>query len=74
MPLGEAYKAGKITFSLEGKKLNGMFTLLKTHKNKNWLLLKHDDAAAKVSFDITKEMPESVNSGKCIEDIVNTLN
>lgn len=69
IPIDKAYQTGKITFSLKGKKLNGKFTLLKTKENKNWLLLKHDDDAAKNNYDITKEMPLSVYSGKCIEDI-----
>lgn len=65
----KAYKKGKIIFSLKGKKLNGKFTLLKTNKNKNWLLLKYNDYYAKNNYDITKEMPKSIYSGKLIEDI-----
>lgn len=64
IPLDNAYKRGKITFSLEGKKLNGLFTLLRTQKNENWLLLKHNDDYAKEKFDITKAMPESINNLK----------
>lgn len=69
VPIEKAYQNGKITFSLKGKKLNGKFTLFKTKGSKNWLLLKHKDAACKNNYEITKEMPESVYSGKSIEEI-----
>lgn len=70
VPIDTAYTRGKITISLKGKKLNGKFTLLKTKKSANWLLLKHDDDFAKKNSDIIKEMPASVYSNKCIEDIL----
>jgi len=60
VPLDEALKEGKITFSLKGQKLNGMFTLLKIEGEKNWLLIKHKDKYAKENYDITKEMPASI--------------
>ena len=60
VPLDEALKEGKITFSLKGQKLNGMFTLLKFKGKKNWLLIKHKDEYAKENYDITKELPASI--------------
>src|SRR5690606_15547157 len=47
--LTEAYRAGKLTFYLAGRKLNGRFSLVKMqHGNdeKAWLLIKADDASA----------------------------
>ena len=60
IPLNEAYKEGKITFSLKGQKLNGMFTLLKIKGEKNWLLIKHQDEYSKENYDITKELSTSI--------------
>lgn len=70
----EAYKKGKLTFNLQGKKLQGGWALVEMHgaagnHGKNWLLLKHQDAAAKKRFDITKKEPDSALTGRTMEEI-----
>lgn len=70
----EAYRQGKLTFNLQGKKLQGGWALVEMHgkmgeNGKNWLLIKHQDAAAKKRFDITKKEPLSALTGRTMEEI-----
>jgi len=58
---------GKLTFVLQGKKLKGEWTLVKTKQDRQWLLIKHDDKYADVK-DIT-ERDKSVISRKTIESL-----
>jgi bifunctional non-homologous end joining protein LigD len=75
-PEGDArrdYATGKLTFQLRGEKLRGGWTLIRMHgkagaDGKNWLLIKHDDSAAS-DESITEKRPESVISGKTVEEI-----
>ena len=69
LPPEEACEAGKITFILEGEKLKGMFTLLRIKGQKNWLLIKHHDEDAREGFDIAEKMPDSVVSGRSIDEV-----
>ena len=67
-------KKGHITFELKGRKLNGRWHLVRlkrrgNEKRDNWLLIKADDAFARPGEDILAEAPESVKSGRTIEDI-----
>jgi bifunctional non-homologous end joining protein LigD len=67
-----ALKKGRLTFTLEGEKLSGRFHLVRTNagkdKRERWLLFKGKDAAARAA-DIVEERPESVLSGKTIDEI-----
>lgn len=46
----EGYKKGNLNFTLKGAKLHGDWSLIRMHthaeKDRNWLLIKSDDAAA----------------------------
>lgn len=42
------YDAGRITFTFLGKKVRGEFNLIRTGKDKNWLLIKTDDKFADI--------------------------
>jgi len=61
-----AYKAGKITFRLDGEKLQGGWTLVRTRlpggSKEQWLLIKEKDEAARSAkeYDITEAEPDSV--------------
>jgi bifunctional non-homologous end joining protein LigD len=62
-----AYKAGKLKFHLDGEKLQGGWTLVRTRlqasgNKEQWLLIKENDENARTheEFDITGEMPDSV--------------
>lgn len=73
------YAKGHLKFELEGEKLNGGWTLVKTHGSKYggksgdkaWLLIKENDAFAQRGADarIVDDAPESVLSGRSLEDI-----
>jgi bifunctional non-homologous end joining protein LigD len=71
-PVAEIGK-GKIKFILDGKKLHGMFTLVKI-KNKGgesgdpWLLIKDHDEFVDPDYDVN-DHPESAKTGKTLDDI-----
>ena len=68
----KAYKEGKLTFELKGKKLKGVWKLIQIKKDpKNWLLMKVDDKYARPEdeYDITKEKTLGVLSKSTMEEI-----
>jgi bifunctional non-homologous end joining protein LigD len=74
-----AYAEGKLKFQLQGEKLRGGWTLVRMHgarasdDGENWLLIKERDEEARPGSGdaIVVERPESVLSGKTIEEIAN---
>ncbi len=71
-----AYRDGKLKFRLEGEKLRGAWMLLrlagKRDENKdNWLLFKERDEEARRgdAAAVTVLLPDSVASGRSLEDI-----
>jgi bifunctional non-homologous end joining protein LigD len=78
-PEGDSHrglKKGHLDFSLQGEKLGGRWHLVRMHrrpgeKRNNWLLIKANDEAARTAKDddILDEMPDSVVSGRSIEEI-----
>jgi bifunctional non-homologous end joining protein LigD len=69
-------KKGHLDFSLQGEKLGGHWHLVRMHrrpgeKRNNWLLIKASDEEARTAKepDILEEMPNSVISGRSIEEI-----
>ncbi|TCQ27444.1 DNA ligase D [Rhizobium sp. PP-CC-3G-465] len=73
--LAKAYAKGHLEFTLDGEKLQGRWHLVRMHgkpgeTRENWLLIKGDDEASRDdSFDILKERPESVKSGRDLKDV-----
>ncbi|MGE3304357.1 MAG: DNA ligase D [Rhizobiaceae bacterium] len=68
-------KAGAFKFRLSGEKLNGGWMLARLKKKAGetkmpWLLFKEHDPAADAKRDILAERPESVKSGRLIEELV----
>ena len=64
---------GKIKFVMYGEKMRGMFTLVKIRPRENesgdpWLLIKDRDGGDPKEYDIDA-YPESVKTGRTIEDI-----
>ncbi|HYG56387.1 MAG TPA: DNA ligase D [Burkholderiales bacterium] len=57
-PSGDLRK-GHLRFALQGRKLKGRWSLIRT-RDENWLLIKRDDEEARAGSDITHEQPESV--------------
>lgn len=75
IPLKQCYKDGHIEVGLHGKKLNGGYALIRTASNadkKKWLLIKMHDQYADARRNSIKTQPESVVSGKTIEEIATT--
>src|ERR1700677_1409580 len=78
-PLGDAHKGlkkGHLEFELHGQKLNGRWHLVRMRakpreKRENWLLIKGDDEFARSAGDpdILEERPESVKTGRSIDDV-----
>ena len=70
--LQESYDQGLIEVRLEGEKLHGAYALVRTKfrdaKN-SWLLVKMKDSEADPDLDIVSAFPESVKSGKTIEQV-----
>lgn len=70
-----AMKKGKMSFVLEGEKLTGEWAIWRTRgrterdANRSWLLRKKDDDAAQPGSDIAAERPESVTTGRTIEQV-----
>lgn len=67
-PLSEQINTGKVTVELYGNKLRGLFHLIRTKKNNQWLLIKIKDQHVSVD-DITSTHPESVLTGRTNSDI-----
>jgi bifunctional non-homologous end joining protein LigD len=68
----EAMRKGRLTFSLRGEKLHGKWHLIRTRgdaKHDNWLLFKSRDEAANENEDITAKRPESVITGRTLDEI-----
>lgn len=78
-PIGDAhrgYAKGHLDFELHGEKLGGRWHLVRMagkprEKRENWLLIKGDDDAARTEGDpdILDERPESVATGRKIENV-----
>ncbi|MDQ3934569.1 MAG: DNA ligase [Actinomycetota bacterium] len=71
VPMGEALAAGHASFWLEGEKLRGGWTLRRTHSGTKpkWLLIKKRDEEADARRRPTSSQPESVVSGRTIEQV-----
>src|SRR4051812_27576969 len=75
-PLGDddparALSDGHLSFWLEGHKLRGGYTLQRTSKGRKpqWLLIKRRDEGADARRNPVSTQPESVLSGRTIEDV-----
>jgi DNA ligase D-like protein (predicted 3'-phosphoesterase) len=74
IPMQQSYENGQIEVDLHGKKLNGGYALVRTAMDNNtdkkqWLLIKMRDKYADARRNPVKTQPESVISGKTIEEL-----
>jgi bifunctional non-homologous end joining protein LigD len=67
-PLSEQVNTGKVSVELYGNKLRGFFSLIRTKKNNQWLLIKIKDQYI-LDDAITSTQPESVLTGRSNSDI-----
>lgn len=71
----EALRRGRLTFELFGEKLRGRWHLVRTRGDaagrdrESWLLFKGRDDAARDAADVVEERPESVLSGRTLEEV-----
>jgi DNA ligase D-like protein (predicted 3'-phosphoesterase) len=70
-PAGEALDNGHLSFWLEGEKLRGGWTLQRTSAGEKpqWLLIKRRDEGADARRNPVTTQPESVLSGRTIDDL-----
>ena len=71
LPMARALDEGHATVLLEGRKLHAGFALTRVPRGgrPSWLFVKMADDAADRRHDVTAEQPESVRSGRTVEDI-----
>lgn len=70
---------GKLSFTLHGERVKGSWALVRMHGRRggaddggskdNWLLLKHDDAHASATRDLTGEFTTSIKTGRTMDEI-----
>ncbi|MGB9936232.1 MAG: DNA polymerase ligase N-terminal domain-containing protein [Methanobacterium sp.] len=67
----EAIEDGHVDIELKGRKLKGEYALIYTGRGKKkfWLFLKKKDEYADSKIDILAQRPESVLSGRTIEEL-----
>jgi DNA ligase D-like protein (predicted 3'-phosphoesterase) len=72
MPWPEALDRGHAMFILHGEKLQGGFALQRTGEGPRarWLLVKRRDEHARRGSDVTVEHPESVVSGRTLDELL----
>lgn len=68
----DALDRGHAVFVLHGEKLRGGFALQRTRggAKPQWLLIKRRDECARPGSDIVDERPDSVRSGKTLDDLL----
>jgi DNA ligase D-like protein (predicted 3'-phosphoesterase) len=67
---GAALERGHLSFWLEGEKLRGGFSLIRTHQSeKSWLLIKKNDETADARRNPTSTQRGSVLTGRSLDEI-----
>ena len=70
VPIEEGLRSGRVKIWLDGKKMKGGYALARTGmRPEKWLLIKLRDEQADAKRDITKTDPNSVLSGKSVDEI-----
>jgi DNA ligase D-like protein (predicted 3'-phosphoesterase) len=75
-PMSRALEQGHVSIELHGHKLSGGFVLQRTRKvghQQQWLLIKRRDDGADARRNPTSTQPDSVLSGKTVEEIAKEL-
>jgi hypothetical protein len=69
--VAEAIERGHVTVDLHGKKLRGGYSLTRIRRGRDpaWLLVKKADKFAEPGSDPERDEPESVKSGKDIDQL-----
>jgi bifunctional non-homologous end joining protein LigD len=69
--MSKGIRKGRIKFRLNGEKLHGAWSLIRMIRSpkETWLLVKMVDAYADRKRDLVEEQPQSVISGKRVEEV-----
>ena len=72
VPWPQALDRGHAVFVLNGEKLHGGFALQRTRPGAKpqWLLIKRRDDQSRPGFDVVGERPESVLSGRTLDELL----
>jgi DNA ligase D-like protein (predicted 3'-phosphoesterase) len=72
VPWPQALERGHAVFVLHGRKLQGGFALQRTRPGDKpqWLLVKRRDDDAQPGSDVVAERPQSVLSGRTLDDLL----
>ncbi len=65
----DALERGHLSFVLDGEKLSGGYSLIRTRGENLWLLIKKKDAGADARRNPTTTQPESVLTGRTMAEI-----
>lgn len=71
-PFAQALDEGRASFFLDGHKLRGGYTLVRTRRpasKPQWLLIKRSDEHANAGPEPVEARPESVKSGRTIKEV-----
>ncbi|HEX3113196.1 MAG TPA: DNA ligase D, partial [Candidatus Eisenbacteria bacterium] len=76
-PVGDAHEGlekGRLSFELQGEKLKGKWLLIRMKgrdedRKPTWLLFKEKDAESRTRGDVLRDRPESVKTGREIEEV-----
>lgn len=68
-PVAEAVEDGHVSVWLEGSKLRGGYALTRFRGEDDWLLVKMDDDGADARRNPTSTQPESVLTGRTVEQV-----
>ncbi|HET9941128.1 MAG TPA: non-homologous end-joining DNA ligase [Candidatus Eisenbacteria bacterium] len=76
-PVGDAHEGlrqGRLSFDLFGEKLKGTWHLIRMKgrdedRKPTWLLFKEKDAESRARGDVLRDRPESVKTGRAIEEV-----
>lgn len=69
VPIAEAVDDGHVSVWLDGEKLHGGYSLTRFRGEDDWLLVKRDDDEADARRNPTSTQPESVVSGRTVEQV-----
>ncbi len=69
VPVEQAVENGHVTVWLEGEKLQGGYSLRRMGGDRRWLLVKKRDDHADARRNPVSSQPESVKSGRTVEEI-----
>lgn len=72
VPMEQAIQEGHVVVFLEGRKLRGGFALTRTgvvRGKESWILVKMKDEFARATHEPVDEQPQSILTGKTVEDM-----